>query len=48
MNEIKSLETAEVKVTAIERCIEIEPQSGLTIEESIVIWDAKFSLDDID
>ena len=34
MNEIKSLETAEVKVTAVERFIEIEPQSELTLEEA--------------
>ena len=48
MNEIKSLETAEVKVTAIERSIEIEPQSELTLEEAKGILEASFSVDNIE
>ena len=47
MNEIKSLEKAEIKVTAVEKSIEIEPQSGLTLEEAKGIWDATFSVEDI-
>ena len=48
MNEITSLETAEIKVTAVEKSIEIEPQSGLTLEEAKGIWDATFSVEDIE
>ena len=48
MNEITSLETTEVKVTAVERTIEIGLQSGLTIEEAKGIWDATFSVEDIE
>ena len=48
MNEITSLETAEIKVTSVEKSIEIEPQSGLTLEEAKEIWDATFSVENIE
>ena len=43
MNEITSLGTTEIKVTAVEKSIEIEPQSGLTLEEAKEIWELNFS-----
>jgi len=48
MNETKSLETAEIKVTTVEKSIEIEPQSGLTLEEAKGILEASFSVDNIE
>ena len=48
MNEIKSLETAEIKVTTVEKSVEIEPQSELTLEEAKGILEASFSVDNIE
>ena len=48
MNEITSSETAEIKVTAVEKSIEIEPQSGLTLEEAKGILDSIFSVENVE